>query len=93
MRNRTTNEEEVIARELEYPVKELVKTELATMVEELLIKILGMSFHKAVRSIRSVVYNVFEQVMLDLLWKDIAGETIDAHITKIFNTDAANEGF
>lgn len=42
--------------------------------------------------IQSVAFNVVEQVMLDLLRKDVIGEALEAHIVKFFNTVAAAEG-
>lgn len=41
--------------------------------------------------IRSLVYNVDELVMLDLLRKDVIGETLKARIEKLFDTYAAIE--
>lgn len=42
--------------------------------------------------IRSVVYDVDEQLMLDLLRKDVIGEKLDRHIAKFFDTEAATDG-
>lgn len=90
--NRHTNEGDVIAREVRSAVSDLVTTELATVLEESLENILRESFHNWQSGIRSVVYNVLEQVILDLLRKDVIGETLEAHIGKVFDTDEAAEG-
>lgn len=58
------------------------------MVEESLEDILRTSFHNAQSGFRSVVYKVVEQVMLGLLHQDIIRETLDAFITKSFDTNA-----
>lgn len=42
---------------------------------------------------RSGVYNIIEQAMLDLPRKDVIEEMIDAQLAKVFDTDAGNEGF
>lgn len=47
---------------------------------------------KAQSGVRSVVYTVVEQVMLDLLRNDIIGETLDARVAKFFDTNEAAEG-
>lgn len=65
--NDCTNEENVIARDIESAVKKLVMTERATMVEELPDYILMTSFQKGQSCIRSVDYNVIEKIMLDFL--------------------------
>lgn len=62
------------------------------MIKEWLNNILRTSFHNAQSSIRSVVYNVFEPAMLNLLGQDVIDETLDAQIAKFFDTDAATEG-
>lgn len=50
---------------------------------------LYLSYHKAQSGIRSVLYNVMEQEILDLLRKKVIGETLNAGIAKFFDTDAA----
>lgn len=55
----------VIAGEVNPTLKELVMDEMSTMIEESLDKILRTSFHNEQSSIWWVVYNVVEQVMLN----------------------------
>lgn len=83
--NRRTREEDVIALEVKHEVTELDRTELSTMIEEWLEEILWKSFHNVQSCIQSVIYNVVEQDMLNLLRKDVIKETIDAHIAKFFD--------
>lgn len=40
-------------------------------------------------SFRSVVYNIVQQVMLDLLRKEVICKTLNAHFAKFFNREAA----
>lgn len=47
------------------------------------------SYHNAQSGIRSVVYNLVEQVMLDLFRNDFIGEKFEAHVAKAFDTEAA----
>lgn len=63
------------------------------MVEEALDDILHMTLHEAQSGVQWVVYNVHEQVMLDMIRQGISGETLDAHITKFLDTDEDIEGF
>lgn len=51
------------------------------MVKESLNDIMKTFLHNAQGDIASVVYKVIEQVMLELLHKDIIGETLDDNIT------------
>lgn len=81
----------MISREVKTAAKEMDMNELSTMTEELLDDILRKSFHNVQGDIQSVIYSVNEQEMLDLLRKDKVGETLDAHIPKIFDTNAATE--
>lgn len=53
--------------------------------------ILSTSLHNLQSGIRWVVYNIIEDVMLDLLRKGVIWEMIDAHII-VFNTDGDAEG-
>lgn len=64
----------MIAREVKLAVKGLTSTELGTLVENSSETIMSTSSHSAQSSITSIVYNVFEQVMMDLLRKDVIGE-------------------
>lgn len=91
-KNYCTNKEELIAREVKYAVKEMITNELSVIVQNLLDDIQRTSFHNRQGGIPSVVDKVVLQVMLDLLRKYVFGETVDAHIKKLFDTDAAAEG-
>lgn len=51
--------------------------------------ILRSSYHNAQNGICAVFYKVVEQIMLDLLRKDGIGETVNAHIAKVLDTNAA----
>lgn len=84
--------EDVMAQEGKSAVKELVASEIASMVGEALNDVLLKTSHNAERCVRSIVYNTVEQVMLDLLSKDFIGETLDAHTAKYLNTNEAAEG-
>lgn len=81
--------ERCISNEAQAPIKQLVTDELAMLVEGSLDDIPCTSYCNAQSGIRSVVYRVLEQVMLDLLRKDVIEETMDAHIAKVLNTYAA----
>lgn len=63
------------------------------MVEKALDEVLRKTFHNGQSGVGSVVYNVVEQIMLDLLFKDVIGECFDAHIAKAVDMDEAAEGF
>lgn len=78
-----------IIREMKSTVTELVANRLSIMIKKFLEERLSASFKNAQSSIESVVYKVVEQVVLDLLRKEIMGETMDSHIAKLFDTDAA----
>lgn len=62
---------------------------LVTLVEESSDDLLRMSYHNTQCWTRSVLYKAVEQVMLDLLHNDVIGETLQSHIAKFFDTDAA----
>lgn len=49
-------------------------------------RLLGDIVPQAQRGIRSVIYDVFEKVTLDVLLKDVLGEMLDAHVAKVFYT-------
>lgn len=74
------------------PVKELVGYEMATMVEESLHDVLKKTFHNAQGGVQYVVYNIDDQVMLDLPSEEFIGETSDSHITQFLETDETAEG-
>lgn len=84
-----TNEQDVIAREVKFPFKKLATTKISTMVKEKLDEILRTSFHNTESSLRSVDYNVVEPVALDVVHKGNIEETLDAHMAKFFDSNAA----
>lgn len=71
----------------------MIPDEFSTMVEKTQDDVLRATFHSAQRSIQSVIYNVVDQVMAHLLSKYVLWETRDAHQAKLFDNDAAIEGF
>lgn len=71
--SRCPENEDVIAGEVKYGVKELAMRKLSTTVEESLDRILRTWFHKEQRGFRPVVYTVIEQVMLDQIRKNVSG--------------------
>lgn len=81
--------EHVIARELKSAVKDLVANELWETIEESLNDILRKLLHNPQSGIHSGVYNVVDEVMLNLLHKDVILDTLDGHVAKIFDTEAA----
>lgn len=83
----------MIAREFRSAVKEMVTKELLSTVGESLNDFIGTSFYNTQSIIWSVIYNVVEQVVLDLLRKNVIAETIDLHIAKILDSDGAPSGF
>lgn len=70
-------------------VKQLATYAFATLVDESFDDMLCFSYHSAQSGFRSVVYIVLEQVLLDLLHKDVISDTMDALMTKCFDTCAA----
>lgn len=75
-----TKDEEVIAEEVKYTLKDLIATEMSTFIKWLLDDVLHKALHKVQSGIRSVFHNVVKQVMLGLLRKDIIRNTLDAYI-------------
>lgn len=68
----------------------------STVVEESLDEILKnrkTSFPIVQSAIQSVVYNFIEQVMLDLLLKDVIGDRLDPYKATFFDTETSGEGF
>lgn len=53
--------------------------------------ILSNSFYNVQNGIWSVMYELVEHVMLELLCKDVIGEKFHAQIAKFFDTDVAVE--
>lgn len=62
------------------------------IVVELLDDILSIFSHSVQSGLRSFAYNAVEQVMLDLLHKDVNGKSLDAQAAKYFDTNSAAEG-
>lgn len=82
-------EQNLVATEVKSSVKDLIANELSTMIKESLDKKLRKSLHNAQNGILSVMHSVVEQVMLNLLRKDVIEDTLEAHIPKVFDTYAA----
>lgn len=89
---RYTNEEDVLTREAKYPIKKLSTAELASIVEESLEDTLRTLFFGTKSSVWYVLYDVIEQVMLDLVQKDVNSKTSQAHVKKGLDSDAAAMG-
>lgn len=62
------------------------------MVKELRDKLLRISFHSAQSSMRSVVYNVVEQMTLRLIGKDVITEALHTYKVEFFDIEAATDG-
>lgn len=62
------------------------------MVKEALDDVLRKMLHNTQRGVQSIIYNFVEQVVLDLLLKDVIGKSLNAHTLKSFDTDASAEG-
>lgn len=73
-------------------MKQLVADEMATIFEGALDEILRKTPHNVQSGVQSVLYNFVEQVNIDLLLKDLIGDTLDAHIMNKFNAYVAAEG-
>lgn len=82
-------EESQLGDEANDALNRLVTVELAMFVEETSDDILHMSYLSEQSGIRSVVHNDVEQVMLDLLFKEVIGETLDDQTARLFDTNAA----
>lgn len=85
--SRCTHDEDVIAQEVKSAVKGMITTEWSSKIKEPLGDILRTSCHNSQSGIRSVV----ENVMLDLIHKEIIGETLDSYIANFCDTNAAAE--
>lgn len=69
MEPRWTTEEDVISQDENSVGKDLVANKMATMVEDALNVFLSKMLHNAQSEVWSAVYNVFEEVMQNLLRK------------------------
>lgn len=85
-------EERDIGDKVKAPVNQLVAKEVVTLVEKWLDDILSPSYHNTQSGIRSLVYCVTDQVMLNLLQRDVVLENLNTHIEKCFATGAASHG-
>lgn len=74
-------------------VRQLIVKELTDRVEEMFRDIMQTSYHIVQTGQRSVIYKVLEQVMLDMLQKDVIEDIIDTHIKKPLDTRNAAEKF
>lgn len=84
-----TTEENVIYKIVKSAVEDRAANKWSPLIDELLDDILRKLIHNGQSRIPSVVYNVDEQMMLDVLVKNVMGDTWDAHIAKFFHTNAA----
>lgn len=75
-----------------FTVRKLGANKMAAMVERALGEVLRKTFNITQRGVRSVVYNIVEQVVSDPPRTNINGEMLDVHITKCFETDEATGG-
>lgn len=80
---------QLLREEAKVDVKKLVLQELTKLVEEALENILRLSYHIAQSDIWSAVYNVVEQVKLDLLCKRVIDKTLNGQTAKLFRTKTA----
>lgn len=81
--------ETMIAAQVKRATKQIVAKEITTLVEESLDDILQCAYENARSGVRSVVYNVVEQVVFDLIRQDVIGETLDKHISAYLDTENA----
>lgn len=89
MESNCTNDEDAIAKELQYTGKDLVTTELSTFIEKLVDDILR-HYARCSAGIWSVLYHVGYQMMLDLPRKNFIGDTFEAHSrAKWYGTNVA----
>lgn len=84
--------EHVPFRDMKSVVEEFVVSEMAAMVEETLDDVLLKTFHNAQIGIWSVLCNVVEQVMLDVVCRDVIGKMFVDHIARFFDMDKAAQG-
>lgn len=75
-----TSDEDVITKEGKSTKKELVASELSTLIEKSPDNVLRKSLHNVQSSIRSGIYNIIEQVMWDLLRRDIIEDSLSVHV-------------
>lgn len=87
--SRCTSDEDMSTEEVKYAVRGLVTKKMLTMNRKSLDNKLPKSLHNAQSGIPSVVCNVINQLMMDLLHKGIIGDTSEAHIVKFLSTDGA----
>lgn len=78
-------------REAKSTVKDLVSKELSTMIEYSLDDLLWNHLRIVQTCFRSVLRIIAEHVMLDLVHKDVIGESLDAPIVKFIDPYPAAE--
>lgn len=69
-------------------MKDLVLSRLTSVIEDLMDDTIHKSFHKVLSGFWSLLYNIFEQVLLDLSREYIGRISSATHIAKHFDTDA-----
>lgn len=82
--------DDVTPGEVKNVEENLVANKIGTMVGEALDEAVHISLYNARSGVRSVAYNVVEQMMLYLLRKNVIGKTLYAHIVKNFDIYAAD---
>lgn len=88
---RHCTDEDVIAIKMMSSLKELVTKEWMMLTEESLPHILRKSFYNARSGFRSDVKFLGEQVMMDLLRKDVTGKTLGSDIAEYLDNDAETD--
>lgn len=83
----------IIGDEAKAAVKQLVNKELKTLVQKLFDGIICMLSHDALCQVRSVDYNVVQQVMLDLLRKGVIGKILEDHNAKLCDISRLSKKF
>lgn len=85
------NRENVVAVEGKFALKQLVANQLTFIVEKSLEANYQVSYRNLQSTFQLMMYNVVEQVMLDMLRIDIIRETFDARNVNCFGIDGAND--
>lgn len=70
---------------------DFIAKELSTIVKNSLHHILRSLFYKAQSAIPSVMYKAVEKIRSHLLFKEDIGETLEADMTKLFDSDAMED--
>lgn len=72
-------------------VQKSVTNKFLNLAEGTLDDILCTSYHKAQSCTWSVIDNPVEQVMLNLLRKDVIAQTVSSHIARFFGAEAGSD--